>query len=139
MRAALDAYAAFYETLTPESLDRLEDLCAPDVRFRDPFNDVTGVAALRAILQGMFRDVAEPRFEVTDRAVSGRTCYLRWTFTYGSARTRRIDGVSEVHFDESGKVIAHLDHWDAAGQIYEHVPVLGGLIRLVKRRLSAKV
>ena len=139
MRSAVDAYVAFYETLTPQTLDRLEDLCAPEVRFRDPFNDAIGVPAVRAIFEKMFDDVAEPRFEVTDRAISGRTCYLRWVFTFATNRRQRIDGVSEVHFDETGRVVAHIDHWDAGAQIYERVPGLGLLIRIVKRRLSARV
>ncbi|MDX1425375.1 MAG: nuclear transport factor 2 family protein, partial [Kiloniellales bacterium] len=55
LAAAVAAYANFYETLTPESLERLDALCAADVRFRDPFNDVSGVAAYRAILADMFQ------------------------------------------------------------------------------------
>ncbi len=141
VRAALDTYVAFFEGLSLESLSGLDTLCAQDVRFRDPFNDVRGVAAFRAVLAKMFEDVDEPRFEVTDRAVSGRTAYLRWTFAYrvsGSRQgARRIEGVSEVHLNADGKVTAHIDHWDAGAQIYEQVPVLGSLVRMVKRRLSA--
>ena len=140
-RAAMDAYAAFFESLSPESLHRLDELCAPEVRFRDPFNDVSGVARFRAVLAKMFRDVADPRFEVTDKAFSGRTCYLRWTFTFrgigSNTELQRIDGVSEIHLDSAGKVIAHLDHWDAGAQIYERIPVLGAVVRMVRRRLSA--
>jgi hypothetical protein len=139
-REALDAYVAFFEGLNPASLHRLDELCAPEVRFRDPFNDVRGVARFRAVLAKMFRDVAEPRFEVTDQAISSRACYLRWTFTFRGAGPhegpRRIEGVSEVHLNAAGKVTAHIDHWDAGAQIYEQVPLLGSLVRMVKRRLS---
>jgi hypothetical protein len=44
--------------------------------------------------------------------------------------------MTEVHFDQSGKVAAHLDHWDAASQLYEHVPLLGGVLRIIRRRLA---
>ena len=138
---ALDAYAAFFEGLSLERLHRLDELCAPEVRFRDPFNDLRGVAQFQAVLAKMFRDLAEPRFEVTDRAVSNRACYLRWTFTFRGVGSnegpRRIEGVSEVHLNAAGKVVAHIDHWDAGTQIYERVPLLGFLVRMIKRRLSA--
>ena len=137
----IEAYVAFFENLSPESLHRLDALCAPDVRFNDPFNDVHGVAHFRAVLAKMFHDVAEPHFEVTDRALSKHACYLRWVFTYrvagSNAKLRRIEGVSEIHFDATGKVTAHIDHWDAGAQIYERIPVLGALVRMVKRRMSA--
>ena len=143
VRAGAAAYVAFFETLSPNSLQDLDDLCSADVRFRDPFNDVTGTERFRAVLAKMFRDVADPRFEVTDRATSGQTCYLRWVFTFRSGgpsgRHQRIDGVSEIQFDVTGKVIAHLDYWDPGAHVYERIPLLGALVRIVRRRLSAGV
>ncbi|MEZ5666331.1 MAG: nuclear transport factor 2 family protein [Alphaproteobacteria bacterium] len=135
--AAAAAYAAFFETLSADGLDRLDALCAPDVFFRDPFNEVVGVAAFRAVLAKMFRDVAAPRFAVTDRARSGRTVYLRWTFAFGRGRrSHRIEGMSEVHFDAAGRVEKHIDHWDGS-EVYRLVPLLGAAIRLVRRRIAA--
>jgi hypothetical protein len=139
LEAAVAAYVAFYESLTPDSVGRLEVLCAPEVRFRDPFNDVVGVGAYKAILAKMFEDVAAPRFTVTDRALSGRVAYLRWDFTFQlrkGAAPWRIEGMSEVHFDAQGRVAAHLDHWDSGSQFYGRLPVLRHVIALLRRRLS---
>lgn len=141
LEAAVAAYAAFYEGLTPGTLGRLDALCAPDVRFRDPFNDVTGIAAYRAILADMLERVEAPGFEVVDWACSGRTAYLRWVFTFQPRKgcgPWRIDGMSEVHFDRLGRVAAHLDHWDSGAQFYGRLPILGRLIGLVRRRLALK-
>ena len=135
---AVEAYVRFWETLTPDSLDRLEELAAPDVRFSDPFNDVRGLAGFRAVFEDMFHRVSEPRFRVTGRAVDGDLCFLRWEFTFrGSGRDWRIDGVSELRFDASGRVVSHVDHWDAAGQLYERLPIIGTVLRFLRRRLSA--
>ena len=140
VETAAAAYIGFFETLSPDSLDGLAALCAPEVRFRDPFNEVHGVTGFRAVLEGMFREIQEPRFKVLDHAISGRVCYLRWDFTFrrggGHNVLVRIPGMSEVHFDAADKVSAHIDHWDA-GRIYEMVPVAGALVRLIRRRLSA--
>lgn len=139
LEAAVSAYIAFYEELTPDSLVQLEALCAPAVRFRDPFNDVTGVAAYRAILARMFEDVAAPRFEVIDRALSGRVAYLRWDFSFQPRKGGapwRIEGMSEVHFDDRDRVAAHLDHWDSGSQFYGRLPLLRHVIGLIRKRLS---
>jgi steroid Delta-isomerase len=133
------AYAAYFERVAPDNLDELRELCAADVRFRDPFNDVRGQDQIVRIFSKMFEDVAEPTFEVVDNAVSGSNSYLRWVFRFKNkknGKTFSIEGMTEVHFDQVGLVTAHLDHWDAASQLYEHVPLLGGVLRLVRKRLA---
>jgi hypothetical protein len=135
----LERYARFWEELSAARLPALADLLARDVRFKDPFNDVRGVAATMAVMRAMF-DHGSPSFAISERALGAAgTGFLRWRCTIARARGPAIvlEGVSEIRFDAAGLVIEHVDHWDAAEQVYEHVPVLGALLRMVKRRLSA--
>ena len=139
LQAKVAAYAEFYERLTPETIERLDALCAPAVRFRDPFNDVTGLAAYKAILAHMFQDVDEPRFVVADWVLSGRVAYLRWDFTFKPRAGRRswhFEGMTELRFDDQGRVAAHLDHWDSGSQFYARLPLIGAVIRRIRKRLS---
>ena len=134
----LETWADYWEELTPEAVPRLRGLCAPEIRFVDPFNDLTGVQRLEALLRHMFQTLENPRFVVEDRALGKDAGYLRWRFT-ASLRGRPIalEGMSEVRFDAKGKVTLHRDHWDASTQVYGRIPVLGAAIRLVRRLLSA--
>jgi hypothetical protein len=133
--SAAEAYIRFWETLSPDSLERLSEIAAPNIRFADPFNDVQGLDRFRAVFDDMFRRVGTPRFRVTDHATSGDLSFLKWVFTFrGGGRDWRIEGVSEIRFDEAGLVIEHIDHWDAAGQLYERLPVLGAILRMIRRR-----
>ncbi len=141
LESAARAYAAFFETVTPETLPELRRLCAPAIRFRDPFNDLTGIDSFMAVFEEMYATVEVPRFAVLHQAFSGQVCYLRWRFT-GRLKGRKInfeiEGMTEVQFDAAGLVIAHIDHWDAAGQVYEKIPVLGSLLRFFRRRIAVK-
>ncbi|MBI3707230.1 MAG: nuclear transport factor 2 family protein [Proteobacteria bacterium] len=140
LRRALDAYAQFYEQLAPERLDGLAALLAPDVRFKDPFNDVRGPADMIRVLRLMY-DHGTPRFEMRDRAVGTERCYLRWRYTStrdGHNAPWIIEGMSELRFDDAGRLVEHVDHWDAAEQVYERLPLIGWLIRRIKRRLQLK-
>lgn len=132
---ALVAYARFYETLSPGTLDDLRRLVAPQVRFKDPFNDVRGVEALIRATAAMFR-FGTPRFEILDRALGERAGYLLWRYTVdiNAATPRIIEGMTELRFDAEGRVAEHIDHWDAAEQLYETLPLVGTLLRLIKRR-----
>lgn len=139
--ATLSEYCRVFETLQPDRLDALRGLCTDDIRFVDPFNDIRGIDRLLALFEHMFRAVAAPRFEVVDQALGATAGYVRWRFT-GTVRGRpvAIDGMSEIAFDPSGgRVAAHIDHWDAAGQVYARLPVAGSVLRWLRRLLSAGV
>lgn len=133
MIAAAEAYGRYFETLTPAALDDLERFVVPEVHFVDPFNDVVGSAEMRRILARMFADLPDAHFTVTDVAI-GRAGYLRWRFTGGRWT---FEGVSELDFAADGRVRRHLDHWDAAGQLYARLPILGSVIRAVRRKVGS--
>ncbi len=139
LRAALDRYARFYETMTPADLEALDRFVTEDVRFKDPFNDVTGVDRMARCL-GMAYDHGTPKFDVLDRAVSERAGYLLWRFTStpkGAARPSWIvEGMSEVRFAPDGRVSEHIDHWDSGEKFYLRLPVIGWLVGKVRKRLS---
>lgn len=129
---------AFYETLTPASLAELDQLYAPEARFKDPFNEVTGTAAIRRIFAHMFATADAPRFVVTECIEQGARAMLGWEFHFGlRGRTLTVRGVTHLHFDADGRVTLHRDYWDAAEELYEKLPLLGGVMRALKRRLSA--
>jgi len=48
-----------------------------------------------------------------------------------------VDGASYIRFDPDGPVVEHIDYWDPARQRYERVPVLGSLMRWLRRWLGA--
>ncbi|MBM3533561.1 MAG: nuclear transport factor 2 family protein [Alphaproteobacteria bacterium] len=134
------AYARAFEELTPETLPDLVRLWTEDVVFKDPFNEAHGHAASLAVYRHMYATTDAPRFQVLDVAASESAAYLKWRMTFrpkGKPESWTIEGMSELLFAEDGRVRAHLDHWDAASQLYEKVTGLCWLMRLIKRRLTA--
>lgn len=137
-RARLDAYARFYETLSPERISTLSRHVAPDVYFRDPFNETRGIAAYERVLKKMFDDIAEPHFEIEHAVLDGAIGYLNWRLGFRGKRAKvhEIVGVSELHFGADGRIARHIDHWDVASQLYERMPLLGFVLRRIRRRLA---
>lgn len=138
---AIEQLVRFYETITPESLESIDKLYAPQAEFRDPFNHVHGVMAIRRIFEHMFLSVDTPQFRVVNTIAQGDQAFLVWVFRFRRSGSKQewlqIDGGSHVFFDTSGRVMKHRDYWDAAEELYEKFPVLGQLLRLLKRRLRA--
>lgn len=141
-RAAIDHLCAWFESLSPAALTQLGEFYTADARFKDPFNDVQGLPAMARVFEHMFESLDGPRFVVTDRLVDGTQCFLTWEFRF---RFRRFDttteqvvrGGSHLRLAPDGRVSDHRDYWDAAEELYEKLPVVGGLMRWLKRRANS--
>lgn len=127
-----------FEALQPGDLDRLAERYAPEARFKDPFNEVRGRAAVRRVYAHMFETLEAPRFTVRQAVGGGADCLLTWDFdTRLRGRPLRIHGASHLQFDAAGRILVHRDYWDAAEELYAKLPLLGGLMRWLQRRLAA--
>ncbi|MGO4763352.1 nuclear transport factor 2 family protein [Cupriavidus sp. 2KB_3] len=133
----LSALLAWYDTLSPTSLACIDRHYAQQARFRDPFNDVHGLAAIRAIFVHMFETVAEPHFSISMQMMNGDQAFISWTFT-GKVRQHAfsVPGCSYLCFDADGLVMDHQDFWDAA-TLWRQLPWIGTPVRWLCKRFSA--
>jgi len=142
LSAAVQRLVQFFETLQPQDLPRLCELYAFDARFKDPFNEVQGLRSIERIFAHMFEALDAPHFIVTERIVQGTQCFLVWDFRF---RFKRFDtttwqtvrGGTHLIFNDAGLVTLHRDYWDAAEELYEKLPLVGGLMRWLKRRTNS--
>ena len=140
--AAAARLAQYFETLSPQSVAAVANHYAADARFKDPFNDVRGTAAIEQIFAHMFAALDRPHFVVTGQVVQGLQCFMTWEFRFGFRNFKRgqpqvILGASQLVFSDAGLVTLHRDYWDAAEELYEKLPLVGGLMRWLKRRANS--
>jgi ketosteroid isomerase-like protein len=139
--ADLKRVVDFFEALTEESVRQLGSVYAADVAFKDPFNEVNGLPAMTRIFAHMFKQVDAPRFVVTNRIVRGEVAFMTWDFVFKMRRFSQdeqcVRGATHLRFNADGLVVLHRDYWDAAEELYEKLPVLGGLMRMLKRLANA--
>lgn len=139
---AVERLVQFFEQLQPQDLQRLPEIYSPEARFKDPFNEVQGLAEIERIFTHMFEALDSPHFIVTERIVQDNKCFLVWDFRF---RFKRFDtqswqtvrGGTHLVFNEAGLVTLHRDYWDAAEELYEKLPLVGGLMRWLKRRVNS--
>lgn len=134
----LDEIIAWFESLTPRSVERAGEFYTADAYFKDPFNEVRGVEPIRRVFAHMFEQVDEPRFRVTGRWEGADGILLGWDFDFRLGRqSRRIQGMSHLRLAPDGRIASHRDYWDAAGELYETLPFIGALMRFLRRRVAA--
>lgn len=136
-RQGLERYIRLFNNLDSDSRDsELAECTIEAVRFSDPFVELQGRAAMANYLAHFVSQVEQPRFEIDQRGWDGDVCLLRWRFS-GQLRGREwhFPGISELHFDRNGRVVVHMDHWDAARYFYRRLPFIGWLIGKIEARL----
>ena len=138
--AAVQRIKSYFENLSPADLQRMEDIYTADARFKDPFNQVQGVAAIQRIFEHMFVSLDEPRFAIQDMVIQGQQCFMSWDFSFRMKRFDKqlqvIRGGSHLKLAADGRICDHRDYWDAAEELYDKLPVLGALMRWLKRRAN---
>jgi len=137
----LDEIVRRFESLQKHEVARMGEFYTEDAFFKDPFNEVRGVARIEAIFLRMFDTLHEPRFRVVNRIVQGEQAMLEWDFTFRIPRwqPRRqwcIRGASHLRFAPDGRIAYHRDFWDTGEELYAKLPVMGALVRWLRRRMG---
>ncbi len=131
----------FFETMRAQDLPNLGRHYHAQARFKDPFRSVTGVPAIAEAYRHMFATLVQPHFKVLNVVAQGDEAFLTWDFHFALARSpgqaQCIHGATHLKLDARGLITLHRDYWDAAEELYEKLPVLGGFMRWLKRRAAA--
>ena len=138
---ALARLKSYWETVSRERLADLGSVYAPEAYFRDPFNEVRGLGELARIFGHMYDTLEEPRFTITETILEGDRAVLIWDFDFRVKAwkpdvVQRIHGLSVVRFGADGRVTWHRDYWDAAGELYAKLPLVGPLMRYLARKMA---
>ena len=141
-KAAVDNIVTYFETLTEASVSKLPNYYVEDAYFKDPFNEVRGIKHIQHIFDHMYTALDKPRFIITSRIVEDNACFLVWDFkfymkNYDKTKEQTIRGGSHLILNAEGKIVSHRDYWDAAEELYEKLPVVGALMRWLKKRANS--
>jgi steroid delta-isomerase len=140
-RAAAQRATEFFENITPADVARLDAVYATRAYFRDPFSEVEGIPAIAAVYARMFEHLDGVRFAVLETVIDAGGAMLTWDMDYRVRKWRpqevqRIHGASHLKFSADGRIAYHRDYWDAANELYAKLPLVGPVMRYLKRRLA---
>ncbi|MGM0521286.1 MAG: nuclear transport factor 2 family protein [Pseudomonadota bacterium] len=138
---ALETFCAFFNKLDNTCTEKLYEVYTDDIVFGDPLHRIEGRTALEHYFATMYENVTECRFNYHQKVCQGDTAFVTWTMHFAhpslaSGKIIAVEGCSHLTFADDGRVTHHQDYFDAGAMLYEHVPVLGRLVRLLKRRVN---
>jgi len=113
---------------------------APDAFLNDTLKTIHGAPAIRDYFIKTAQGLDSMTVNFDDVAVLGHNYYFRWTMDtrmkhLAKGRNVRTIGVTLVRFDAEGRVLIHQDFWDSAQGVWDHVPVLGSVIRWIQSKI----
>lgn len=140
-KAAIESFSDFISRLSEENIRaKARKVYAPDAYLNDTLKESEGIDRIEAYFIETARAAEEIAAQVEDVAESGGNYYFRWTMSvrfkkFKKGETVRSVGMSHIRFNSAGQVVLHRDYWDSGGNLFEHIPVVGWMIRRIKARL----
>ena len=126
---------------TQEDLrEKVELLYAQELYFNDTFKTFTSLEELAPYLQETGEMVDVSSVEILGHSVTGQDLYVRWVmdleFSAGGKDIQsRSLGMTHLRMNDDGEIILHQDFWDSTDGFFSHLPIVGGLLHRVHKKL----
>lgn len=139
----IERFSLFYQELAHANLDELSSIYAQDVELIDPVGTHKGLPALRAYFENLLTNTEQCQFTIhnlhqTQIGVDTESAFLTWTMNVRHPKFARpivVDGSSELRLSKD-RIVYHRDYYDLGQMVYEHIPLLGRIIKKIKSRLK---
>ena len=137
----IQAFIKLYNQLDDGTIDRqIAETYAEKIYFNDTLVTIHDRQNLSQYLKHTQQELDFIKFEVLSVQDYGKDSYVRWLMqTKFKAMGQAIDiqsiGISHLRFNADSKIIVHQDYWDSMQGYYEHLPIIGGVLRWIKNGL----
>ena len=132
--------AVYSDLKHPDLEDRIRDAYADQMYFNDTFHTFNTQDQLVEYLMQTADRVNSTTTEFEEVGFSGSSYFLRWKMHIeveisGETIVTNSIGVSQLRFDDEGKVVFHQDFWDNTEGFFRHLPVVGYVLDKTFQRL----
>jgi len=139
MPSIINRFVHYYAGLDSQPASALAMLYHPDGELIDPFGKHHGLAAIQRYFTHLLENVDDCRFEIAAPIGDGHRFAVTWTMHWAHRRIAKgqpltLAGCSTLDIRDD-LIICQRDYYDAGEMLYDHLPLLGWAIGVVKRRM----
>jgi len=130
-------FKTYFNQMKLSDDNALNEIYSDNVTFIDPIHRINGIKNLKSYFEKLNNNLVEGSFQFTDESVIDNTVYLQWEMNLQLKRpkkTVKASGISVLTVEQ--KIIRHRDFFDAGELFYENIPVLGSVIRFLKKKIA---
>lgn len=143
--AALERFKSFLQGIGDAQFirDNTLQVYAQDAYLDDTLAVHHGAVEIEAYFVNTSDIMTNYQVVIDDVSRSEMDYYVRWTMVFSApalsgGQPVHSVGISQIRFNQDGKVAFHQDFWDSGKNFYAHLPVVGGAVGFVSRRLQSK-
>ena len=132
-----------FNQLNKNTIDELDEFYTDDAEFIDPVSRIKGLPGIKKYYANVYKNVESIQFDFKEIQHDELSFYGQWVMTFSTkmlngGKPFAVEGLSVIKFNAHGKVFFHRDYTDLGSMVYEKVPVLGSVIRLIKNSMHVK-
>lgn len=128
-----------FSQLNASNIDLLEQVYADNIQFEDPAHKINGLENFKSYCANLYQNVTSCTFSFKNVSYCTGGASLEWDMLLqhpklNGGKVFSVPGVSIIRYED--KIYSHRDYFDLGAMLYEQLPLIGGLIRMIKRKLG---
>lgn len=136
---SIDRFKQLYQPFCESSLAQLDQVYSPDIVFKDPLHQLQGLPQLYQYFHGFCAADVYCEFEFINQILDSSQAFFQWRMHYRHPKIKAghpltLDGASLIKFNT--QIIYHEDFYDMGAMIYQHLPILGFLVKKLNAHLA---
>lgn len=143
----IERFCKIYTDICQISPTELESIYANDILFIDPITTHRGIDEVKDYFANLLTQAQSCQFDIANiftcsynssQSQSNVSHVVNWTMTLvlkNNAKVITLDGTTQLGVNND-RIIYHKDYYDLGEMVYEHVPILGFIIKKIKGKLA---
>jgi hypothetical protein len=132
----IDRFKEYFSCLTAGEEDQVKALYAGDIQFQDPIRKIKNLENVVSYLSKFNANLSEGGYEFTHQSILHDKAFLSWELELVfkvPAKRIKVSGITVLIITD--KIISHRNYYDAGALFYENLPLIGPIVRIIKRQL----
>lgn len=133
-------FVDIYQKLSTDNLELLSMIYHRDVIFIDPMHELKGFYNLSEYFKSLYENLSSCEFVIDNIIAQEDQAAIYWTMSYQHPKLNKghvvtVVGHSHIKGHED-KIIHHRDYIDLGAMLYEQLPLLGKVIKFIKKKAA---
>lgn len=131
----------YFNEFSPDKMEILDLFYDSNIEFLDPAVKLKGLPDLKEYYLAVYKNVKTIDFKFHEILKDGETYCATYTLSLlvkglNGGKKYSVEGMSVLKFNKKNLLSYHRDYIDLGAMVYEKLPVIGTMIRLMKKQLA---